>query len=61
MVSEKALDLSERFFHPLQDEDDVGTGSRAWLLIRTTAGLFTTYQARGLTHLKISNSLGLGG
>lgn len=57
MASEKSLDLSELIFHPLQDEGGVGAGSWAWLLIRTTAGLFKMYQGLGLTTLKFPTHL----
>lgn len=57
VVSEKSLGLSELIFHPLQDEDGVGAGSWAWLLIRTTAGLLKMYQGLGLTTLKFPTHL----
>lgn len=52
MVLEKFLDLSERLFHPLQDEDGVETRSEVWLLIRITA--------RPTHHLRNPESLVLG-
>lgn len=59
MASEKSLDLSELLFQALQDEA-MDTGSRAWLLIRITAGPLKAHQGLGLVHLKIFDYLGLG-